>query len=189
MPKITVNGRSTEDLRGILFSKLTPKTFAGFLGKGAHTFPAWICLCECGTLTPPIFASNLRRGHTESCGCVQKERTSKAKKTHGESAGENCKLRTKEYLAWAGAKQRVTNPNYPRWDRYGGRGIKMCAGFQASFECFLETVGRCPVDKNSLDRRNNSGHYSCGKCEECVSQGWPMNLHWATSLEQVLNRG
>lgn len=39
----------------------------------------------------------------------------------------------------------------------------------------------------SIDRKNNDGHYSCGKCEECIANGWPMNCRWATGKEQTRN--
>ena len=37
----------------------------------------WICQCKCGNIVS-ISSYNLRSGHTKSCGCYQKEQTSKA---------------------------------------------------------------------------------------------------------------
>ena len=37
----------------------------------------WICQCKCGN-TVTVLGSNLRNGKTKSCGCYQKEQTSKA---------------------------------------------------------------------------------------------------------------
>lgn len=35
----------------------------------------WVCECDCGTIKS-IYAHNLKSGHTQSCGCYQKQRTS-----------------------------------------------------------------------------------------------------------------
>lgn len=37
----------------------------------------WLCSCECGK-TVIVDGADLRRGHTTSCGCYQKQQTSKA---------------------------------------------------------------------------------------------------------------
>ncbi|WP_054955031.1 AP2 domain-containing protein [Paenibacillus dakarensis] len=37
----------------------------------------WLCRCDCGNEVP-VTMSNLRNGHTTSCGCAQRERTSEA---------------------------------------------------------------------------------------------------------------
>lgn len=39
----------------------------------------WVCQCECGNLTE-VCGVALRNGKTQSCGCLQKERTSKVSK-------------------------------------------------------------------------------------------------------------
>lgn len=54
------------DLVGQKFGKLTVMSRADNIGKQ----PAWICHCECGTITHPILGSNLKRGATQSCGCL-----------------------------------------------------------------------------------------------------------------------
>ena len=36
---------------------------------------AWLCQCECGAYTV-VSADNLTRQKTQSCGCIQRERTS-----------------------------------------------------------------------------------------------------------------
>lgn len=42
--------------------------------SGKH-FTQWLCKCKCGNPNPVIVtANNLKRNHTISCGCVQKEK-------------------------------------------------------------------------------------------------------------------
>ena len=68
----------------------------------------------------------------------------------------------------------------------GGRGIKVCAGL-LSFRQFYSVAGPRPEGRLTIDRIDNSGHYSCGSCQECVVNGWTMNLRWITHKENCQN--
>lgn len=85
-------------------------------------------------------------------------------------------LGTPTYQAWAAMKNRClckTSRDYPRW---GGRGIRVCDQWIASFENFLADMGPRPSGKHSLDRIDNNGNYV------------PGNVRWATWKEQQSNR-
>jgi hypothetical protein len=141
---------------------------------GTHKTPKgvqrslWRCRCDCGGETT-ITAKVIRSGHSQSCGCLQKERVSEANRTHQGS-------RTKLYKVWTAMKQRCHNPDDPGYHNYGGRGIEVCERWRESFEAFLADVGPKPSDKHSLDRfPNGNGNYE------------PGNVRWATWTEQMSN--
>jgi hypothetical protein len=68
---------------------------------------------------------------------------------------------------------RCTKPTHQSWERYGGRGIKVCKRWLV-FTNFLADMGTRPPNK-SLDRKKNDGNYK------------PGNVRWATRSEQQRN--
>lgn len=56
------------------FDDLTDKTFNKLKCikriESISKDPLWLCECECGSLTQ-VFANNLKRGSTKSCGCLK----------------------------------------------------------------------------------------------------------------------
>ncbi len=116
------------------------------------------CKCDCGNETV-VFLGNLRRNNhtTTSCGCYNKEMTRKTHTTHG-------MINTSEYTSWEGMKQRCYNPNNPRYNDWGGRGIKVCDRWLNSFENFIEDMGMKPEKEYSIDRIDNNGNYEPGNC-------------------------
>jgi len=144
--------------------------------------PMSLCQCNCGNT---LFVRNwhLKSGNTRSCGCLNKERVWQSNITHGQSRGGGY---TKEYGVWVNMKARIL-PSYAHPERYYDRGIKVCEGLQ-TFENFFALLHEKPSQKHSLDRKDNNGHYSCGRCPECLTRQWPMNVRWATSAQQQDNR-
>ncbi len=128
----------------------------------------WDCLCECGNFSL-VRTGNLRNGCTNSCGCFRKEYISGRSLTHGQT-------HTIEYGVWRSLKNRCNNPRNKDFDNYGGRGIKVCGRWSASFEAFLEDMGVKPSPELSIDRINVNGNYE------------PSNCRWATIYEQANNK-
>lgn len=85
------------------------------------------------------------------------------------------------YIAWRGAKQRVSDPNTEHWHRYGGRGLTMCEHWLSDFSQFAIDMGPRPIGK-SIDRKDNNLGYLCPLC--CAPNG---NCRWATKKEQASN--
>lgn len=92
---------------------------------------------------------------------------------HGHTRG---RLMSPTYQSWNCMIQRCTNPRRQFWDRYGGRGIKVCDRWASSFKNFLADMGERPAGM-TLDRfPNRDGDYGPGNCR------------WATPAEQQANR-
>jgi len=70
---------------------------------------------------------------------------------------------------------RCVDPFNNRWNRYGGRGIKVCDRWRA-FENFLIDMGNSWEKGLSIDRIDNDGNYELSNCK------------WSTPKEQARNR-
>jgi len=80
-----------------------------------------------------------------------------------------------EYKIWLAMRGRCDNPNHSSYQRYGARGITVCARWTASFPAFLGDMGPRPTRSHSLDRVDNEGNYEPGNCR------------WATRTQQTRN--
>jgi hypothetical protein len=72
-------------------------------------------------------------------------------------------------------RNRCENERTPDYERYGARGIAVCAEWQ-DFEAFIADMGPAPTDLHTIDRRDNALGYSAENCR------------WATQSQQQRNR-
>lgn len=160
------------DLTGQSFGRLNVVRRSGTRSKQAM----WLCSCSCNAPDAilEVSGSDLRRGHTRSCGCLLGDvirAMGGGRRTHGHSAHG----RSRTYVSWEAMHQRCRNPNKDGFERYGGRGITVCERWR-DFENFLADMGERPAGK-TLDRYPNpDGDYE------------PLNCRWATPKEQQANR-
>jgi hypothetical protein len=158
------------DITGQRFGRLIVLELAKRKGPGGRSL--WLCQCVCKNKTI-VHPENLRSGNTNSCGCLHQEIDREFHFRHGEADLRNSKI-TREYKSWCSMRQRCLNPNNHAYNRYGGRGIKICKRWN-KYENFLADMGRCPLGL-TLDRTNNDKNYT------------PSNCRWATRKQQANNR-
>lgn len=133
-----------------------------FVYRNRNYKQIWKWLCDCGNIHEAS-ASKVLSGTTVTCGCSRQN----GNPTHG--------LRSSpEYIVWCGMIQRCTNPNYAKFQDYGGRGIKVCERWM-KFAEFYADMGPRPTPKHTIERMENNGNY----CKQ--------NCKWATSYEQRRN--
>lgn len=151
------------DISGMKLHYLTAIVYAGSDGKKS----LWTIRCDCGQeLVMP--ASEFLKGRQKSCGC-QRSAALSAPKSHGMS-------KHPAYWVWRSMRDRCRLPSHHAWANYGGRGIKVCPQWDASFEAFWADMGPTYQRGLSLDRID-------------VNRGYcPENCRWVAFKTQNNNR-
>lgn len=165
------------DVTGQTFNFLTAIEYVG-------RFPIhraiWRWQCALCSNTALIRTDSVMSGHAKSCGCYSV--IAPTKHGHGKH-GEH----SSEWESWKAMNERCRSAACLAYAHYGGRGIAVCEGLK-QFVGFYAVLGNKSTPQHSIDRfPDNNGHYSCGVCSECLQNGWPLNVRWATPIEQNRN--
>lgn len=114
----------------------------------------WDCVCDCGNIST-CNSSDLRRGHTKSCGCLRIEK----KTVHSLS---NHQL----YHVWGSIVQRCTNKKSRSYENYGGRGVNVYEDWRYNPEQFITWCFENGWKKGlHIDRKNNDKGYYPSNCQ------------------------
>ena len=110
----------------------------------------WLCQCDCGNQSRS-WTQNLLNGLSTSCGCVRTKHS-----------GRKMLL----YKTWTSMKTRCRNPKSPSWERYGGRGIRVCEEWLNDFGSFKDWALSHKYEEGlSIDRIENDGNYCPKNCQ------------------------
>lgn len=142
------------DLLGQKFGRLT---VVKRMPNNNRNQAVWKCRCDCGNEII-VEAGHLRNGHTQSCGCFQRDRDVEYHTTHGMKG-------TKLFRVFHCMKGRCYNPTDKKYNRYGARGIKICDEWLNNPSSFFEWAAQNGYkDGLSIDRIDNNGNYCPENC-------------------------
>lgn len=159
-------GREKNEV-GNKFGRLKVKELVGY-SKGRKAI--FLCECECGT-EKPVAGSDLRSGHTKSCGCLNIDKIKERSVSHGKSSHPL-------FTVWLGMRQRCYYLQHKDFSTYGGKGIKVCEEWDNDFgEFFRWALISGWVKGLQIDREDSDLGYT------------PDNCRWVTPLQNRHNCG
>lgn len=137
----------------------------------------WECKCDCGN-TVLVRGYSLRSGKTQSCGCISTETLSK-RSINNEYSKKHGLSNSRIYKNYYAMLARCYNSQIWNYEKYGGRGIRVCDEWRNSFEVFYEwAMANGYDDSKTIDRINPDGDYSPNNCRFAGAsvQGFNRNI-------------
>lgn len=159
------------DLKGKQFGRLYVVKKAPKRTSGVR----WLVRCDCGN-TREVITASLVSGHTQSCGCLWKEKTREVNKKRMTKHGAS---RSISYSSYRSMLHRCYDPESISYANYGARGIKVCNRWKntkTGYENFIKDMGERPSKAYSIDRKDTDGDYTKSNCQ------------WSTKRKQANNR-
>lgn len=139
------------------------------LNRSEKRGKSWVCRCVCGNeiiLTSAHLLGTKNRRPNKSCGCAENAYGGKAVKY------------PRVYSIWKGMIDRCYVEERENYERYGGKGIKVCDEWLNDFESFLEWSL-----KNGYNEDLNINRIDITKNYE------PSNCRWANIFVVAQNKG
>ncbi len=138
---------------GANFGRLTVISDIEVKGKRGELL--LLTLCRCGT-QKYVSKNSLKRGLTQSCGCLQRDSLKTDKTIHG-----HCK--SHEYNSWLHIKRICYNKNHHQYKYHGGCGIEVDASWRDNFTQFLKDMGLAP-EGTVISRIDQESDFAPGNC-------------------------
>ena len=132
----------------------------------------WKVQCVCQSAPFWVSMTNLKSGHTSSCGCLRIAKAKKRLTTHNLSSHHL-------YDRWVEMNSRCSNPENTDYPNYGLRGICVTPRWSdplTGFQGFLEDMEQTYFEGGTIDRINPNGNYE------------PSNCRWLSNDEQQRNK-
>lgn len=125
--------------------------------------------CHCGEVFK-CKIEHIKNGSTKSCGCLNHPKgKDNPNYKHGLYGSDL-------YNVWKGMKQRCNDKNHISYKNYGGKGIKVCARWDRSYQEFYDWSMTNGYKKGlTIDRKDNDGNYT------------PDNCRFVTNAENIRN--
>ena len=118
-----------------------------------------MCRCDCGSIGAYSTYYLVLHHTPKNCGC---DRSHIGCPKHGATRSGRM---TPEFKAWSRMRSWCTNPKDKVYDRYGGRGIKVCDRWLNDFAHFMDDMGPKPSIGHCLGRLDINGDFTPDNCE------------------------